>query len=197
MEPLDESRAARFTELYEAHYAKVFAYTRRRLPADASSDAVAETFLAAWRNLDRLSGDPLLWLYGHARGVVANQRRALSRATRLRQRAQGLAPSSVHLDEIGDTGWEDPLLEALALLSPKEQEALRLTAWEWLTPAEAAVVAGCSAGAFKVRVFRARRRIRQLLEADHRALALAPPNRPRARSALPVIPTSTEREGAT
>lgn len=33
MNPVDSPRAERFTVLYEAHYAKVLAYCRRRLPA--------------------------------------------------------------------------------------------------------------------------------------------------------------------
>lgn len=186
MNPVDSPRAERFTVLYEAHYAKVLAYCRRRLPADVASDAVAETFAAAWRNLDRLSGDPLLWLYGLARGVVSNQRRGLARAARLHQRVQGLATPDGGMDHVDDVGSEDTLLEALEQLTPSQQEALRLTTWEELTPTEAAAVVGCSPSAFKVRVFRARRRMRQLLEADRRAVALNPrAGRPRARLVLP------------
>jgi DNA-directed RNA polymerase specialized sigma24 family protein len=50
-------------------------------------------------------------------------------------------------------------LEALALLPPKEREALQLCAWEGLSPWDAARVAGCTAGAFRVRLHRARRKL--------------------------------------
>lgn len=51
------------------------------------------------------------------------------------------------------------LLEALATLTETEREALFLTAWDGLTAAEAAHVAGCSVPAMHVRLFRARRRL--------------------------------------
>ncbi|MGH9304292.1 MAG: RNA polymerase sigma factor [Acidimicrobiales bacterium] len=188
MDPTEAKRAARFTDLYEAHYTKILAYCRRRLPLDMSGDAVAETFVAAWRRLDDLSDDPALWLYGLARGVVANQRRALARAARLRARVHGLASASV-LSDGDNVDREGSLLAALERLSPAQQEALRLTAWEGLTATEAAVVAGCSAATFKVRTFRARQRIRQLLETDRRAVPVRA-KRPRVRSVPPVIGAS-------
>jgi RNA polymerase sigma-70 factor (ECF subfamily) len=185
MNSVDGPRAERFTDLYEAHYAKVLAYCRRRLPAQLASDAVADTFATAWHNLDRLSGDPLLWLYGLARGIVSNQRRGLARVARLQERVRGLANSAADMDHMDDPGCDGSLLKALEQLSPDQQEALRLTSWEELTLTEAAAVVGCSPSAFKVRVFRARRRMRQLLEADRRAVALNPrAGCPRARLVL-------------
>lgn len=197
MHPVENPRAARFTELYAANYPRVWAYCRRRLPAEIAADAVAETFVSAWRNLDRLSGDPLLWLYGLARGVVANQRRGLARAKRLHERVRTLAPPRAHFDHAGDLGVGGVVLEALGQLSPDQQEALRLTAWEGLTPSEAAAVVGCSAATLKVRAFRARRRMRQLLETDARAVGMVPrPARSRPGLASPVISASTEGDGA-
>ena len=170
MGPTDAERRQRFSDLYSAHYAMVVAYARRRLPPDSADDAVAETFMAAWRTFDRLSGDPLLWLYGLARGAVSNQRRGLTRRSRLRARLDRLAIPPANSDHAASVGWEDPLLAALGHLSGAEQEALQLVAWEDLAVAEAAGVAGCSVTAFKVRLLRARRHMRRLLESD----ALAP-----------------------
>jgi RNA polymerase sigma-70 factor (ECF subfamily) len=51
-------------------------------------------------------------------------------------------------------------------LAPAEREALRLTEWERLTPAEAARVTGCSAATFRVRLHRARRHFAAHLAAD-------------------------------
>ena len=154
-----------FTALYRAHYGRVLAYCRRRLPRDAASEAVAETFLAAWRRLDQMPDDPLLWLYGIARGAVSNQRRHLERVSRLQARLGRFSLERWEPDRSDQVGWEDPLVAALQRLSPAEREALCLCAWEGLDPSKAAAVAGCSATAFKVRLFRARRHIRQLLAA--------------------------------
>jgi RNA polymerase sigma-70 factor (ECF subfamily) len=81
-------------------------------------------------------------------------------------RLDGFSVLRASPDPADDVGWEDPLLAALARLSSAEQEALRLVAWEGLALAEGAVVAGCSVTAFKVRLFRARRHMRLLLNAD-------------------------------
>ena len=57
-------RARQFSELFAANYGLVLAYARRRVGADLAQDVVADTFLAAWRNMDDLprtrpaSGDP-------------------------------------------------------------------------------------------------------------------------------------------
>jgi len=56
-------RARQFTQLFVAYYGPVLAYARRRVGADLAQDVVAETFLAAWRNLDELPPQSLPWLY--------------------------------------------------------------------------------------------------------------------------------------
>jgi RNA polymerase sigma-70 factor (ECF subfamily) len=54
----------------------------------------------------------------------------------------------------------DPqLAAALNELSPIDREALLLTAWEELTPKEAARALGIKPTAFRVRLLRARRRV--------------------------------------
>lgn len=170
-------REDQFTSLYRAHYGQVLAYCRRRLPPDAAADAVAEAFVAAWRNLDRMPGEPLLWLYGIARGAVSNQRRRMERSSRLRARLGRIAADLREPDHSDRIGWEDPVLAALHRLSAVEREALCLCAWEGLDLSQAAVVAGCSTAALKVRLFRARRHMRQLLDAEeagHAVRASAP-----------------------
>ncbi len=62
------------------------------------------------------------------------------------------------------------LRAALAVLSERDREALRLVAWEGLDPERAARAAGCSRGAFAVRLHRARRRLEAAL-ADDRQLS--------------------------
>ena len=65
------------------------------------------------------------------------------------------------------TQWEfsdQPIADALTALSPLDQEALLLVAWDGLTSREAAAVMGVSAGAFRIRLHRARRRIQARLD---------------------------------
>jgi RNA polymerase sigma factor (sigma-70 family) len=149
------SPEARFNALFARHYPAVFGYAARRLGRDQAGDAAAEVFTVAWRRLGRVPPEPatLPWLYGVARKVVANQRRAARRRLRL----QAAAPS-------GPTGTDEPdaaidLEAALSLLAEADREVLRLAAWEELQPREIAAALGCSANAATVRLHRARRRL--------------------------------------
>jgi RNA polymerase sigma-70 factor (ECF subfamily) len=118
-------------------------------------DAVAEVFAVAWRRLDQVPPQPLPWLLAVARRVCANARRSQSRARRLRDRLRREPPR-----DPGPVAGVDPdLARALRTLSDADRELLCLLAWEQLTLGEAALVMGISAGAAKVRMHRARRRL--------------------------------------
>lgn len=149
-------RRETFEELFNAHYWPVRAYVLRRGPATAAEDVVAETFLVAWRRLDSLGDDPLPWLLGVARRLLANQQRAERRRGALAARLQAAFTTQV-------PEWDPPaqmsdeLAVAMVRLSPAEREALLLVAWEGLEPARAARAAGCSPAAFRARLHRARR----------------------------------------
>jgi RNA polymerase sigma-70 factor, ECF subfamily len=157
------SREQRFSEVFSACYGPVLAFARRRLEPELAKDAVAETFVTAWRRLDELSGDPMPWLYRMASNAIANQRRGLARRQRLDERAQLLAdPSAVpdHAESVVET---DRLAAAFQSLSEADQEVLRLVTWDGLDHRAAASVLGCSAATFKVRLHRARNRLSGLL----------------------------------
>ena len=147
----------RFREVF-SHLAAVTAYARRRGSADADGIA-AETMTIAWRRLgDVRADDPLPWLYATARNLLLAEARRGDRRSRLRE-ADEFAPAP----ELSDL---DPELErALRSLRPGDREALLLVAWEDLTPSQAARALGVNATAFRVRLLRARRRLRASLEA--------------------------------
>ena len=144
----------RFGQVFHAHFRAVTAYALRRTTPAEAEDVVAETFLVAWRRLDELPEDPQAWLLGVARRVLANQRRAAGRRRALVDRIGG---ETVRADSAGST---PSVLQALARLSEPDREALLLIAWEGLSTAEGATAFGCSPTAFKVRLHRARRRLR-------------------------------------
>lgn len=80
-------RRERFERLYTAHYPEILAYVHRRTGSpDDAADAIAETFMTAWRRLDDILDNARLWLYGAARRVLANQRRGESRRIALAAR---------------------------------------------------------------------------------------------------------------
>jgi RNA polymerase sigma factor (sigma-70 family) len=158
------SEDQRFGSLYHAHRGALAAYCRRRLPRDAVDDVLAEVFLTVWRRMDQIpAGSELPWMYGVARNVVLNHHRGSNRRSRLSPRllsrwSEAAPDPTTHME--GDR----TVLEALATLSPSDQEILRLRAWEELTSAEIAVVLGISVTAVDMRLSRARRRFEHALD---------------------------------
>jgi RNA polymerase sigma factor (sigma-70 family) len=160
----------RFERCFAEHYADVLAFALRRLPGRAGAeDAVAETFAIAWRRREVLPEQALPWLYAIAFRVIANQRRSARRRRELEGRLAHEAGAG-RADEDPATAIDrrDAFAVAFARLTEREREVLRLVAWDGLGTEEAAQVLGCSPGAFRVRLHRARRRLaKQLRRAGH------------------------------
>lgn len=157
----DAEARSSFTALFEHHHAAVNAYARRRCPAAAVDDVVAETFLVAWRRMDDIPADPLPWLLRVAALTAANARRGERRRSLLDERLAAEPPSV----ENGPTpsGLAPAVASALAQLGDTDRELLCLLAWERLTPAQAAAALDVSPVALRVRLHRARRRLRRAL----------------------------------
>ena len=164
----------RFQTLYEAHYGAVAAYVRRRTDvAVDAQDAVAESFLTAWRRLSEVpEGDAArAWLYGVARRVLANQRRGNRRRAGLSVRLRREEESSADVEApVLAADDRRTVLAALARLREADQEILRLAVWEELAHREIAAVVGCSEGSVAVRLHRARARLaREIGKEERRA----------------------------
>jgi RNA polymerase sigma-70 factor (ECF subfamily) len=151
------SAEERFRDVF-AHLGAITAYARRRGSRDADGIA-AEAMSIAWRRLaDVPRDDPLPWLYATARNLLLAERRAASRTV------PGAPEPSVPAPELDEV---DPQLDrALRSLCPADRESLLLVAWEDLTPAQAARALGIQPATFRVRLLRARRRLRAALEEE-------------------------------
>ncbi|MFQ5968253.1 MAG: RNA polymerase sigma factor [Acidimicrobiia bacterium] len=153
----------KFERLYEQYRKPILAYCQRRTNRDDAYDAASQTFAIAWRRIDNVpEGDAALrWLYGVAYRTLANQRRSLSRFRKL-------------IDRLGSLRQEDPqppdvqvvrgvqvklVLDVMARLRPRDQELLRLVAWEELPREEIAEILGCSRGTVNQRYHRALKRM--------------------------------------
>lgn len=150
----------RFRRLYADAYRPLLAYALRRGESRADAEeVVSEALLAAWRRRADLPAaeETLPWLYGVARKVLANQRRGRARRQRLARLLQPLARTATdpHAQEP-----IEPVLAAMRRLPDRDQEVLRLAAWEDLSHAEIAVALGCSENAAALRLHRARQRLR-------------------------------------
>jgi RNA polymerase sigma factor (sigma-70 family) len=163
------SSASLLEDAYRTAGSAVLGYALRRTASrEDALDVVAETFATAWRRRDDVpvdAGEIRPWLFGIARRCLANTARGHRRAARLGERlaeAFGEAGASIP-DPAGSHGEDNRLHEALGLLTPDDRELVTLIAWEGLTPAEAAQVLDIPAGTARVRLHRARTRLRAAL----------------------------------
>ncbi len=176
----------RFQAIYEAHYAAISAYARRRTagPVD-SQDIVAETFTIAWRRLAELpdADAALPWLYGVARRVMANQRRGNRRRADLSTRLGGQQAGAGDVEsEVLAAEDRRTVLAALSRLRPADQEILRLAVWEELSHRDIAVVVGCSEASVAVRLHRARTRLGREIGKEERRVGQEVPEGPVRRA---------------
>jgi RNA polymerase sigma-70 factor (ECF subfamily) len=125
----------------------VFAFTGGR--ADVAEDATAEAFARAIAQGDRLR-DPLAWIYRVAFRVAIDE---LRRERPHAQERDGAVPPP----EL------EGLVEALKRLSPNQRAAVTLRYVLDLDIAEVAHRMGTAEPTVRVHLFRARKRLRQLL----------------------------------
>ncbi|MET8081966.1 sigma-70 family RNA polymerase sigma factor [Streptomyces sp. NPDC005303] len=154
--------------LYTAHADRVLAYLLHRTDRETAQDILSETFVLAWRKSGSVPDDALPWLLASARRLLANRVRSDQRHRALTEHLAMMADRT-EAAEIADTiGTRAEVAAALSTLSERDREVLVLSAWYGLTAKQAAVVAGCTATAFAVRLHRARKRFRAaLLRAGH------------------------------
>ncbi len=153
-------------ELYDRHAAWIAARLARRCAdADAVSDVLQDTFVAAWDGARRFrgEGEVAAWLWGIA------IRRLISR---LRKRADfQLGPALVESDHQELSAEERVLLRlenvdvgsAMARIAPELRVVLQLTVLDGLTTREAATLLGIPRGTVKSRLQRARASMREEL----------------------------------
>lgn len=112
-------------------------------------------------------GDPdgeraQLWLFGVARNLLLRSSRTHRVAEALVERLAGELHATQATVEAADRG-HDALHHALTALSEQDREILTLTAWEGLAPREIAPVMGSSANVVRIRLHRARARLKKEL----------------------------------
>jgi RNA polymerase sigma-70 factor, ECF subfamily len=168
---------------YEEHFDAVQRFVARRVSnPELAADLTADVFVAAIESAARYRADrgaPAAWLYGIARHVVAAELR--------RERARGAAAiaGSSLLDEqdvadivarIDAEASARELYRAMDQLSDRERAVLELVAVDEFTVSEAASALGIRSVTARVRLHRARRRMREQIE---------PPETTRAAEAAP------------
>ena len=175
----DISKTARgdhlaFGRIVVAHQDRIFAYLGRMgLDSAMAEDVAQETFLRVWRHAGKYTswrGNLTTWILTIARNA------ALTRLSRPEGRAETpvnsetleIASEAPRPDEqLVALQRQHRLQAALACLSAVDRSLLSSSYIDGLDLAAIANIEGCSIGATKVRLHRARQRLRQILEADN------------------------------
>ncbi len=157
-----------FQELVARLRAPLTAFLARRLPVpDDADDVVQETFLRAYRHIDRYDPERRFatWLFSIGKNLASNHRAADRRRADVEERsattrgANGAAVSlpRAHLLAEADEVWQ----AARRLLGEDAYSALWLRYTRELSVKEIAQELGRSKVAVKVMLFRARRKLLQ------------------------------------
>ena len=159
-----DGQEQKFERLYRVTRSALLSYALRRTSPDQAGDVVAEAYLLAWRNLDKLSPDvpALPWLYACARRVLANHRRTELRRLRIIDRV--VAEAVCCSGDIQGQADMSTARAALLGLAEGDREILMLSAWEGLGSVELGEALGCSPTAARIRLMRARRRLTALTQ---------------------------------
>lgn len=172
--PLIGLDAEIFEVFYREHVDRIERFVSRRVgDRESAADLTAEVFLAAIDSAHRYRarlGTPKAWLLGIARVHVAGEARRRGRQRVGEERLRG----SALLDDDDAARWDARLdaaaqsrrlYEAMDALPEAERAVLELVALDELGLTEAAAVAGVRPVTARVRLHRARRKLRAELDA--------------------------------
>lgn len=172
-----------FEAFYREHVEAVQRFVARRVgDPHLAADLTAEVFLAAidaagsYRS-DR--GAPVAWLFGIARNVVSAEHRRAARERRAHGEVEGrrlLDPDDIARmqERIDAAACARELHAALAALPEGERAVFELTALDELTPRQAAVALGIRTVTARVRLHRARVKLRERLGGEDPTLMTRP-----------------------
>lgn len=156
-----------FGEIHDRYYDRVFRHVVgiTEQPADAD-EVTASTFFELWRRRDRVrvvGGSVLPWLLVAAGNLARNHGRKAARyrdvLRRLPRDHEWADPELIVQQEGEAADRSRALARALGRLRPVDAQLVALTADGRLTIADAGAALGLTAGAARVRLHRARRRL--------------------------------------
>jgi RNA polymerase sigma-70 factor, ECF subfamily len=155
--------AARFTDLYEANFERVYAFVSRRVHSRADvEDITAEVFQHALENLGRFEwrGTPFIaWLYRIAANAVADRWHNLARESG----RPAMEVPAVEFDhaEIDRSERRAQLFRNVAKLPAEQRRVIEMRFAEEKSIREIAKALGKSTGAVKQLQFRAYTKLRE------------------------------------
>ncbi|TNU77361.1 sigma-70 family RNA polymerase sigma factor [Miniimonas arenae] len=157
-----------FEQFARSVSAELLRFIASRLGAQAAEDVLAETLLVLWRRwADVPDGVEARrrWVYGIAKNMVRRHEheQALSRNRLAVLTSERPAPGAPADTLVVATLWAEDLVESLP---GDEQQVVRLVAIDGLSMSEVSDRLGVSPSAIGSRLYRARRRLRRLIESE-------------------------------
>jgi RNA polymerase sigma factor (sigma-70 family) len=155
-----------FTLIFDRHYRAVYGYVSRRAGRTIADDIAAETFTRAFErrsSYDCTAERALPWLLGIAVNLLAHHRRSEARQFRALVAAR---PGTDTPSGGIDPAVAERLVVGLEQLDDYDREALLLYAWGELKYEEIAAALAIPLGTVQSRLHRARRKLREALEAE-------------------------------
>jgi RNA polymerase sigma factor (sigma-70 family) len=163
-----------FGELFQRHHMRVFRHALRLVVLPAEADEVmASAFFELWRrraDVRLVDGSVLPWLLVTATQLSRNRIRGMVRYQRLlsalpREEAEDAADAAT--DSLERLALRRRISSALRRVSATDAALMTLTVVDGLSTAEAAAAVGLAPGAARMRLSRARGKLRALLEDTH------------------------------
>ena len=164
------ARSSEFEGIYRAHVAVVTAFFARRCAEPQTvADLTSETFVKAidsFHTFEVHKGSPRAWLFGIARHVYADHCAAAAHGRHATNRlAAHLTVDDDAIEQLADKIDKQRagrrLIERWAGLPERDRLAIELVDLVGLSPKEAAAALQTSPGALRVRLSRARARLRK------------------------------------
>lgn len=151
----------RFDELVREHHRAIHAHVRVVYPSAECDAVVNAVFTQLWEHFDELPpGAVRTWLRTAARHEVLNAARRAHRWYALSDRVAQLDHTHAVPATVDARLELDAVLSALSTLPPGDREMLLMTAMEDLTIDEVAAILGVLPNTAKVRLSRARAKLR-------------------------------------
>ena len=164
---VETDREALFVRLYRERWPDVVDFARLRLGPTEAEDAAADAFTRAWKGRHRHDpdrGSQTMWLWGIVRHVVADRLR------RKPPSAAALDPALRSAEDVAGTVAQTLSIEAIVAathgLSDVDREIIALRFGAGLTNRSIAELLGRKEGNVAVRLHRAIKRLRVILDKD-------------------------------
>lgn len=169
-----------FIGLYNRFKNPVFAFCLKMLgDREQAEDVMQETFLRVYENRDRLMKTSSFksWLFTIARNQCLNTIRKSGRTVMMYPAAKNsLVSPDTPVSHMEKSEQVEYVTELLARLKPDYREVIILREYQNLSYQEIAAATRSSLSAVKSRLFKARRKLEQMMQENRPDSRLMPPN---------------------